>query len=224
MILIYITGDTHGEYDRFEEKQLRKLREDDYLIICGDFGFVWDNSEKERAVLEKIGEKRYMTLFVEGTHENFSILNSYPVVKRFGGSCRHICGNLYQLLRGEIYSIDGSSFFTFGGGDSSDKDLRRKKGTWWKEEEPTLSEMKHAVRNLDKAGRKVDYIITHEPSMTDMALMEGRCRVTPLSTFLDEVAKNVSYKDWYFGSLHKNKTVRQAHCLFTELELLEREP
>ena len=57
--------------------------------------------------------------------------------------------------------------------------------------------------------------------MTDMALMEGRCRVTPLSTFLDEVAKNVSYKDWYFGSLHKNKTIRQDHCLFTDLQLLE---
>ncbi len=43
--MIYITGDTHGDVRRlnstsfFEQKEMTK---DDYVIILGDFGLVWD--------------------------------------------------------------------------------------------------------------------------------------------------------------------------------------
>lgn len=40
--MIYITGDTHGDFARFSAKRLRsagmELTQDDYIIICGDFG------------------------------------------------------------------------------------------------------------------------------------------------------------------------------------------
>ena len=134
--MVLVTGDIHGEYERFESKKLKKLAEDDCLIVCGDFGFLWDNSKTEQAHLKKIREKKFKTLFVEGTHENFGLLSSYPVREMYGGRVRCLGGNLYQLLRGEIYTIEGKSFFAFGGGDSDDKELRRENGTWWKEELP----------------------------------------------------------------------------------------
>ncbi len=217
--MVFITGDTHGEYKRFENRKLKKLTENDCLIICGDFGFIWNNSKSERDNLRKICEKKYKTLFVEGTHENFSLLAVYPVVEIYGGRARKIGGNLYQLLRGEIYSIDGKSFFAFGGGDSEDKELRRENGTWWKEELPSMIEMQYAVEKLDKADRKVDYVITHEPSLTDMAHVNRTCKVNPLSTFFDELEHNISYKRWYFGSLHINKKLKntKSHCLFTDI-------
>lgn len=40
--MIYITGDTHGDFASFSAKRLRsagmELTQDDYIIICGDFG------------------------------------------------------------------------------------------------------------------------------------------------------------------------------------------
>lgn len=45
-ILIYITGDTHGEVERLVPSKLRALKEGDTLIVCGDFGFIWDGSKK----------------------------------------------------------------------------------------------------------------------------------------------------------------------------------
>ena len=40
--MIYITGDTHGEISRFSENEaIKNLSSDDFLIICGDFGFVF---------------------------------------------------------------------------------------------------------------------------------------------------------------------------------------
>ena len=52
--MIYVTGDTHGGIDvkKLLDPQLeKKIGKDDYLIICGDFGFIWNpsgESAKER--------------------------------------------------------------------------------------------------------------------------------------------------------------------------------
>ena len=46
--MIYITGDIHGDRKRLSWLKLRNLKEGDTLIICGDFGFIWDNSLKEK--------------------------------------------------------------------------------------------------------------------------------------------------------------------------------
>ena len=52
--MIYITGDCHGEFNKFstaafpEQKQMTKK---DIVIVCGDFGGIWDtnkNSQHER--------------------------------------------------------------------------------------------------------------------------------------------------------------------------------
>ena len=48
---IFITGDTHGDFSRllpaaFHEQ--RDLTKEDYLIICGDFGGVWDGGDAEQ--------------------------------------------------------------------------------------------------------------------------------------------------------------------------------
>lgn len=215
--MIYITGDMHGEFERFESRKLKKLTENDCLIVCGDFGFVWSDSKEEQITLHKIGEKKFKTLFVEGTHENFRLLNTFPIVEMYGGRVQQLNKNVFHLMRGEIYTIEGKTFFTFGGGESNDKEIRQENGTWWKEEQPTMEEMAYAVENLDKFNRKVDYIITHQPSMKDMALVDRRCTVNPLSTFFDELSNNVEYKKWYFGSLHKNKKIPKAHCLFTDI-------
>ena len=72
--LIYVTGDLHGDMERFKSKKLKKLKKGDTLIVCGDFGFVWDGGKKEQKLLKWIGKRRYQILFVDGTHENFDRL------------------------------------------------------------------------------------------------------------------------------------------------------
>ena len=58
--MIYITGDTHGEYDTFLNRIYRHpVTKDDTVIVCGDFGFVWDAFPYRR-----VGE-RVQVLFEE---------------------------------------------------------------------------------------------------------------------------------------------------------------
>ena len=45
--MIYFTGDTHGELSRFKTAAAKKLKKGDYLLICGDFGFIWNGSSEE---------------------------------------------------------------------------------------------------------------------------------------------------------------------------------
>ena len=60
--MILVTGDTHANIDihKLSSKKFplgNSLTRKDYLIICGDFGLVWDNSKKEKWWREWLNNK-----------------------------------------------------------------------------------------------------------------------------------------------------------------------
>lgn len=216
--MVYITGDMHGEAKRFNDKQLKRLGKDDTLIVCGDFGFIWNGSEQENRILGEIGEKPYRTLFVDGTHENFDLLEKYPIEEIFGGKVHHISGNLFHMIRGEIYTIDNETYFAFGGGDSLDREMRISSGTWYSHEMPSIEEITYAVENLNKYNYCIDYVITHEPLGNARGLIGSRTEISAISSFFDELAKNVKYKRWYFGCIHLDRKISSKNqAVFTEV-------
>ena len=56
--MIYVTGDTHGDYKVFSQKKFKNIKEGDTLIVCGDFGFIWNGSKEEMSVLKKLSKKK----------------------------------------------------------------------------------------------------------------------------------------------------------------------
>lgn len=132
--MIYITGNTHGDINRFETEQTKKFTSEDYLIICGDFGFIWNGGKKEEKQLERLSQKPYTILFVDGTHENFDLLNAYPTKRWNQGTVHEIRPNILHLMRGEIFEIEGHSIFAFGGGETEEKEVYMETGRWWPEE------------------------------------------------------------------------------------------
>ena len=122
-----ITGDTHGTLD------LETLRNycynfdvrKEYIVILGDVGVCFHGGIKDERVreeLERIPSKG--VLFIDGNHENFEILNSYEVEEWNGGKVHKISDKLIHLMRGQVYEIEGKKIFTFGGGNSIDKQWR----------------------------------------------------------------------------------------------------
>ena len=69
---IYITGDTHGDFHRFSADNFpegKTLTKEDYVIICGDFGGIWDvekSSPQEKYWLDWLDNKPWTTLFCDG--------------------------------------------------------------------------------------------------------------------------------------------------------------
>lgn len=206
--MIYITGDVHGDYSRFKSPMLRKLKKNDALIICGDFGFIWNGSKKEQKLLKKIGKLRYNVLFVEGSHDNYDLLESYPVEEWCGGKTRLISGKLRQLMRGQVFTIAEKVVFSFGGGQSDDSVELVEGENWWVREIPTDEELQEGLDNLSKADNTVDFVVTYEPpSKLHDFLEHNSGDRNHINTYLNGVYERIKFDRWFFGKLHINKLI-----------------
>ena len=61
--MIYATGDLHGNALRFQPEyfpEQYEMTKDDYMIVCGDFGFIWNGDKSDDA---QLGNSTFETLF-----------------------------------------------------------------------------------------------------------------------------------------------------------------
>ena len=245
--MIYITGDCHGNFERFNVSifpEQNEMTKDDSVIICGDFGGVWNKDEEskmETMILDWLDCKPFTTLFVDGNHENFDRLTAYPVEEWHGGKVHKIRPSVIHLMRGQVYELEGKKIFTFGGASSHDisggilelDDLNFKKKkkeldtgwkpyrinhlSWWKEELPSVEEMEEGQRNLQKHNQEVDFIVTHCASSSTAALLShGLYKPDLLTDYLEDIRQNVKFKKWFFGHYHDNRNVNAEEILLWE--------
>lgn len=221
--MIYLTGDTHGDISCFKNSKLSKLGEKDILIVCGDFGFIWNpQDKKEKKNLEWLKKRKYTICFVDGAHENFDILNSYRPYRWKGGNTHKIADNIYHLMRGEIFTFEGKTFFVMGGGESDDAYMRESGTSRWEAELPNAEELKNGVSNLKETDKSINYILTYEAPTIAKDILRQRTNkniiITPLNTYLQEILNNVGYMHWYFGSLHIDLNIsKKMTAVFNEI-------
>lgn len=203
--MILITGDVHGDITRFKDKRLRKLKKSDALIICGDFGLIWDGSRREKRILKSLGRRRYNILFVEGAHENFSELEKYETEEWCGGLTRKISGNLRQLIRGNVFEIAGKTVFAFGGGKSDEPSENTEIAM--KYEVPSPEELEEADKRLYEHKNAVDIVVSYEPPQTVAEFLGGEPQADKISAYLEEKKETLSFTHWFFGKFHLTKRI-----------------
>jgi hypothetical protein len=208
--MLYITGDVHADMKEFESRDFAHIRKNDCIIVCGDFGILWRGGRDEEKSIKAVGRRKYSTLFVDGAHENFDLLSKYPESEWNGGRVQVLSRNLMHLCRGQVYEIDGKKIFTFGGGESPDRELREEHVSWWPQEMPTQAEMDEGLKNLERCGWSVDYIVTYDaPSAFKMMIEGEHARPDALNVYLDRISEKCSYEKWFFGCYHKNQRLSQ---------------
>lgn len=212
--MIYLTGDTHANLDigKLNTKnfpQQKDLTKNDFLIICGDFGLVWDGSAREIYWQDWLSSRNYTTLFVDGNHENFDILRRMPLSEKFGGQVREIAPDIYHLERGQVLTIDGKKIFVMGGARSVDKDSRIEHISWWKEEMPAIWEMDRALSALEAVNWEVDYVVTHCAPRSVQQMISPWYENDPMVSFLERVRQDLKFKRWYFGHYHTDRQVNE---------------
>lgn len=225
MSKIYVTGDTHRFTDiqkLIDTKIKTKLTKEDYVIIAGDFGGVWDKygSDYNKAALDKYDSFPWTTLWVDGNHENFDALKQYPVTTWNGGLVQHITDSVIHLMRGQVFTIDGTKFFTMGGGNSIDKMFRTEGLSWWKDEMPSQKEYETAIKNLEKHDMTVDYIITHCCGDKCLSKLMRSKYHDEMNDWFDHLEDDfpLKYKHWYFGHYHLDKKADSKHtCLYDKI-------
>ena len=189
--MIYITGDCHGDFEKFdidifpEQKEMTK---EDFVIICGDFGGIWEKDVSgcwETKLLDELDSKPFTTLFVDGNHENFDRLYSYPVEEWNGGKVHKIRPSVIHLMRGQ--------------------------------ELPSEEEMLEGITNLEAHGNEVDFIVSHCCATSTQALIGGgRYKRDYLNEYLEKIRQSVQFKKWFFGHYHNNKNVNAQEILLYE--------
>ncbi len=216
--MIYFSADFHGDIERFKAKGVKKLKKRDTLVICGDFGFIWKDDAAEKKLLAKIAKSKFRILAVDGSNENFDILDKYEITDTDIGRARKIGKNLYIALRGEVYNIEDKTVFTFGGG-LDDEYANKEIGVgYFAECNPSDDEYKRAEDNLAKL-QSVDYIATHIAPAKIHKIMSGEREETlRLTTFLEQVRDRIKFTQWYFGRYHKDKLIPpQFTAVFKEV-------
>ena len=214
--MIYITGDTHIPIDiqklstkRFPQQ--KEMTKKDYVIICGDFGGVWDGSNEEKYWLTWLKNKSFTTLFIDGNHENFDMLYALPKAEFCGGLVHKVDEGIYHLIRGETYTIDKKDFFVFGGAASHDKEYRTEGKNWWKEEMPTDKEYKNAEEKISDHNFTFDYVITHSAPSSIQDNIASDYENNELTMFLEKIKDRLTYKQWFFGHYHQDRMVDEKH-------------
>ena len=249
-MMIYLTGDTHGEqnvflvnplsngFDLSDERcsfddwiiapSFSRFSSEDILIVCGDFGYLWTGLSAEEVYLDALSKKLPFTLaFLDGNHENFPLIESHLKTSWKGGQIHYIRNNIYHLIRGEIYVVDGLRIFTFGGAASTDSMHRIPGVSWWPQEVPSREEIEYARENLRQHDNHVDFILTHTAPVEIARRYQKsnykRCYSDRSFTdFLEEISLSVEHRAWIHGHLHVNAVINHPkmglfQCLYDNI-------
>lgn len=236
--MVYITGDCHADFRKFSAKRFKEQQEmtrEDFVIVCGDFGGIWKDDERERYWLNWLAQKPFTLLFVDGNHENFDRLcgGEFEAVDFHGGKAHKIADNIYHLMRGFVFELCGKSFFAFGGASSHDIDggildradfasqrefqktcknwyqsgklFRVNHESWWAQELPSQEEMDRGRRNLEAQGNRVDFVISHCLPQTLACIFFGG-KADALTLYFNALMQNgLQIGVWYCGHYHADQ-------------------
>ena len=226
---IYIVGDIHGgaEQKKLYSKYFPNYKDctkEDVIIQLGDFGYIWDIDKTKRETrinsMKQVFENRKWgkTLVTMGNHENYDLLEKYPVEDLFGGKVRRLSDTIYEMLRGEIYIIDGYKILSCGGSSSVDKEYLCSGIDWFEQESLSNKDIENCLENLEKHNFKVDLIVSHTCSASTLKQV---CKIFNMhleeldshNYFFEELKQKVEYSHWFFGHLHKDLEINDKETV-----------
>ena len=216
---IILTGDTHADISRIVLMDDSEMTKDDIVIVLGDFGVIWGNSEMTDWRLKELSKKNFTTAFLDGNHENFvEIARLENITSWHGGKVGKLPYGIIHLLRGEIYNINGKIIGVCGGANSVDLWHRTEGVSWWREEEITDKDISNFEANLK--GNKIDIMLSHDAPASLIPLVKlfsgiNNGEISNSQKQLEKINQIADIDKWYFGHWHINKKFDDKfECLY----------
>lgn len=214
---IFVTGDTHGftSMGKLSTKNWpegKELGKDDYLIIAGDFGLMWSykRTKSEEHWLQWLDDQPWTTLFVDGNHENFDLLDNLQEKDMFGGTVGIVSHKVLHLKRGQVYRINGQKILAMGGAHSHDRFYRKWGESMWIQEEITDEDVQRAIKNLEAVMFDVDHVISHcaPPDWALKSMPADRVAYYQPDHSEENLARlrdhsGLVFGKWWFGHYHE---------------------
>lgn len=219
-IMVVLTGDTHGTDGLIQ--RLAEFRIDrgeivpTVFIVLGDIGMIWDqNWTKHVAYVQRYIDDnlpQFTLAFLAGNHENFDALETLEVSKEWGGEVGIASKDIFHLLNGEIFTIEGKTYAVYGGALSIDKHRRKEGVSWWPQEITDSSKFYLLSENASKFDFRVDFLLTHtmandEITLIDMFPFTDKLS-DPVARDIRNIKRHLIIKDCHaFGHFHIDKIV-----------------
>jgi 3-oxoacid CoA-transferase subunit A len=230
--MIYLTGDTHGDFRRVADFcDKAQTTPDDVLVILGDAGINYYGDPKD-ARLKKLLATLPITLFcIHGNHEKRpESAGGYGEILWHGGIAyvQPMLPSIVFAQDGEIYDLDGTRCIAVGGAYSVDKYYRLQNGWgWWEDEQPSPEIKANVEAALTDSRWKIDAVLSHTCPMkyipTEMFLSGIDQDSVDNSTeqWLDGIERQLNYRRWYCGHWHTDKSIDKMRFLFADFIELE---
>lgn len=232
--MIYITGDTHGDFRnvaRFCEKM--QTNKDDVLIILGDAGINYYGGEQDTEKKEYL-ETLPITIFaIHGNHEmRPQTIPTYHEAEWNGGTVymEDEYPHILFAKDGELYDIGGQRTFVIGGAYSVDKAFRLLHGLgWWPDEQPSEEIKRRIEENLDEIDWSVDVVLTHtaplkyEPREVFLPGINQSMVDKSTEQWLDTIEERLDYKNGTAGIIIPLRRSKESNsCSITLMNFHKR--
>lgn len=227
--MIYITGDTHGQFERIEAFCERfGTSHEDILIILGDAGINFGGWNRD-CVKKRFLESLPVTLFcIHGNHEQRpQAIESYQEKLWHGGVVYYEeeYPDLLFAKDGEVFDLDGKQTIVMGGAYSIDKMIRLIYGYgWWPDEQPSEEIKQDVERKLNELSWNVDVVLSHtvplkyEPTEVFLEGLDQSKVDRTTEEWLDKIEDRLNYQKWYCGHYHTEKKVDKIEIMFENIE------
>ena len=223
--MIYITGDTHGRFERITNlcKDVYTCRED-VLIILGDAGVNYYGGKKDIRLKEELASLPVTLFCLHGNHEaRPASTGLYELCPWHGGQAymETAYPNLLFAKDGEVYELGGHQCLVIGGAYSVDKYYRLEKGwKWFADEQPDEITKQAVEARLEQIGWELDVVFTHtcplkyEPTEVFLPFVDQSSVDKSTEEWLDSIESHLTYLKWYCGHYHTEKQVDKLEFLF----------
>ena len=230
--MIYLTGDTHGRFDRiFTFCEERNTSRDDILIILGDAGINYHLGSRADRLKDSLKSLPITLLCIHGNHEQrpFSI-DSYREIDWHGGKVYVEPQYPFLLFAKDGDDLDGKKAVAIGGAYSVDKYYRLARGwAWFPNEQPSADIKVYVEQQLAKHGNQIDIVLSHtcplkyEPTEVFLSGIDQSSVDKNTEEWLDRIEKRIDYKRWYCGHYHTEKEIDKMQFMFQNIGILQTE-
>ena len=229
--MIWVTGDTHGNFVRLDAFCRRVgITREDTIIILGDAGFNYYLDERDTLKKRYAGTFPATIFCIHGNHEvRPQRIPTYLKRAYCGGKVYYeeSYPNILFAMDGEVYDFDGYSCIAIGGAYSVDKRYRLAHGWgWWPDEQPDEETKEKVERKLAILGNKVDIVLSHtcpfryQPVETFLPGINQDKVDKTTELWLEKIEKCLTYKKWYCGHFHISKQIDRMQFVFEDYQYL----